>query len=175
MCALLFHNALVFWTDIYILNSISGIDFVAQHVYWNDSRPSVATLNFRTASKSDTLNHAVAKLAAFGITTVVSAGNEGVDASEYSPASEPTAITVGATTIADAKATFSNWGDSVDIYAPGTQELMSRSPKLSHLSAQGTVLSLPGQTAQPKALKELPWLPALSPAMLPISLPSTLQ
>jgi subtilisin family serine protease len=55
------------------------------------------------------------------------------DAADYSPASTPSVITVGASTIADAKASYSNYGAVLDIWAPGTQRLISRSSKLSHL------------------------------------------
>lgn len=143
MCALLFHKALVFWTDIHIPNSLSGMQWVGQDASFT-GRPAVATLNFQSA-RSDIVNHAVVTLVELaGVTLVVPAGNDNVNAADYSPASEPDAITVGATTIADAKADFSNWGEFVNIYAPGTQELMSRSPKLSHLFTQELILSLPG-------------------------------
>lgn len=89
--------------------------------------PSVATMNFR-AVNSPTVNAAALSLSKFGVTVVASAGNDNVNAFEYSPANEPSAITVGASTIADAKADFSNYGDDVDVYAPGAQELISRSP-----------------------------------------------
>ena len=42
-----------------------------------------------------------------------------VDASTRSPAREPTVFTVGASNISDARASFSNWGAVVDIFAPG--------------------------------------------------------
>lgn len=42
------------------------------------------------------------------------------DACRYSPAREPSAITVGASTTTDARASFSNYGKCVDIYAPGS-------------------------------------------------------
>lgn len=49
----------------------------------------------------------------------VAAGNDNTDAQNTSPARVKSAITVGASTIADAKASFSNFGDVVDIFAPG--------------------------------------------------------
>lgn len=49
----------------------------------------------------------------------VSAGNTNVDAGTRSPASAPTVNTCGAMTIADARASFSNYGSSVDVFAPG--------------------------------------------------------
>jgi aqualysin 1 len=54
-----------------------------------------------------------------GITVVVAAGNDGLDACDSSPAREPMAITVGATTRTDQFATFSNHGSCVDLLAPG--------------------------------------------------------
>mmetsp|Transcript_39990 Transcript_39990/g.46798 ORF Transcript_39990/g.46798 Transcript_39990/m.46798 type:complete len:85 (-) Transcript_39990:224-478(-) len=38
----------------------------------------------------------------------------------YSPASEPTAITVGSTTNTDGISKFSNYGNCVDVYGPGS-------------------------------------------------------
>lgn len=42
-----------------------------------------------------------------------------VDASDTSPASAPNALTVAASTESNARASFSNYGDVVDIFAPG--------------------------------------------------------
>ena len=50
---------------------------------------------------------------------VVAAGNENQDALNSSPARATGAITVGATTIADTRASFSNFGSVVDVFAPG--------------------------------------------------------
>lgn len=47
------------------------------------------------------------------------AGNDNKDACAYSPAASKNAITVGASTIADERAYFSNHGPCVDIMAPG--------------------------------------------------------
>jgi subtilisin family serine protease len=51
---------------------------------------------------------------------VVAAGNSNADACLSSPSSEPTAITVGATTSGDVRASYSNFGTCVDVFAPGT-------------------------------------------------------
>lgn len=55
-----------------------------------------------------------------GIITVVSAGNANADASNTIPAACSDAITVGAFAKDSTKATFSNHGNTVDFYAPGT-------------------------------------------------------
>ncbi|EWZ28200.1 peptidase S8/S53 domain-containing protein [Fusarium oxysporum Fo47] len=60
-----------------------------------------------------------------GLTIVVSAGNKGDDASFYSPSSAPSAITVGASDADDWRTPWSNFGSSVDIFAPGTGILSS--------------------------------------------------
>lgn len=69
--------------------------------------------------KSQQTNDAVAAAVSAGIFVAVAAGNDGVDAKNTSPASEPTVCTVGATDINDAKPSFSNFGSLVDIFAPG--------------------------------------------------------
>jgi subtilisin family serine protease len=54
-----------------------------------------------------------------GITYVVAAGNWNSDAGRYSPAGLPEAITVGATNQLDSRAEFSNYGSTLDLFAPG--------------------------------------------------------
>lgn len=65
-------------------------------------------------------NAAVEKLYAAGITPVIAAGNSNIDACGTSPAGAPNAITVGASEITDARASYSNWGECVDVFAPGS-------------------------------------------------------
>jgi len=89
-------------------------------------------MSFGDDSSSPSLNAAAANLVSSGVTAVVAAANSNADASDYSPASEPSVITVGASTIADAKASYSNWGAVLDIWAPGMQESMLRSLKSPH-------------------------------------------
>ena len=55
-----------------------------------------------------------------GVTMVVAAGNSNANACNYSPARAPSAITVGATTSADARASYSNYGTCLDLFAPGS-------------------------------------------------------
>jgi subtilisin family serine protease len=54
-----------------------------------------------------------------GVTYIVAAGNGNSDASTYSPANVAEAITVGATNRSDARADFSNYGATLDLFAPG--------------------------------------------------------
>lgn len=71
-------------------------------------------------TKSIALNDAVKSLIADGLIVVAAAGNQNRDACLYSPGSEPSAITVGAIDRADVRATYSNWGSCIDIFAPGS-------------------------------------------------------
>jgi subtilisin family serine protease len=51
---------------------------------------------------------------------VIAAGNNNLDACDYSPGRTPNAITVGATNNLDQRAGYSNYGKCVDIFAPGS-------------------------------------------------------
>ncbi|WP_125775299.1 S8 family peptidase [Antribacter gilvus] len=96
---------------------IAGIDWVAS----DHSAGEAAVANMSLGgSKSTALNAAVARAVSDGVTFVVAAGNERTDACRKSPASEATAITVGATDSSDARASYSNYGSCVDIFAPGS-------------------------------------------------------
>ncbi len=67
------------------------------------------------------LDNAVDKLTTSDhpVHVVVAAGNSNMDASLYSPARARTALTVGASDINDARASFSNFGKPVKVFAPG--------------------------------------------------------
>lgn len=69
--------------------------------------------------KSTALDLTVNAAVKAGLHFAVAAGNENQDAANTSPASAELAITVGASTISDARAYFSNYGSTVDIFAPG--------------------------------------------------------
>lgn len=69
--------------------------------------------------KSVTLDRAVNAAVDFGIHFAVAAGNDNADSCSYSPAAAEKAVTVGASTLADERAYFSNYGKCNDIFAPG--------------------------------------------------------
>ena len=69
---------------------------------------------------SVSLNAAAARAVAAGVVVVVAAGNDNANACSYSPASEPAVITVGSTTSEDKESSFSNHGNCVSIFAPGS-------------------------------------------------------
>jgi len=79
---------------------------------------SVANMSLgggKSRSLDDTVNKAVRN----GLHFAVAAGNDNRDACNYSPAAAENAVTVGASTLGDERASFSNHGKCVDVFAPG--------------------------------------------------------
>jgi subtilisin family serine protease len=102
---------------------LDAVEFLIQRKRAEPSLPMVVNIaigrNFRT-TRLNALDHAIAAAVDDGVVVVVSAGNAATNASTFSPAHAPGAITVGATTRSDDFASsFSNWGSTVDILAPG--------------------------------------------------------
>lgn len=95
---------------------ISGLNWIAKNA--PKTGKTVASMSLG-GGFSQTLNDAVTKLINSGTQVVVAAGNETTDACTKSPASTPSAITVGASDRANVFAVFSNYGRCVDILAPG--------------------------------------------------------
>jgi subtilisin family serine protease len=98
---------------------IAGVDWVtANHV-----KPAVANMSLGGGA-STSLDDAVRNSIRAGVTFVVAAGNGDFigrqqPACNYSPARVREALTVGATSSTDAKASWSNYGECVDLFAPG--------------------------------------------------------
>lgn len=84
---------------------------------------SVANMSLG-GSTSSAINSAARAMINAGVFLAVAAGNSNTDASTSSPSGEPLVCTVGATTSNDARASFSNYGSVVDIWAPG-QDVLS--------------------------------------------------
>lgn len=118
---------------------IAGVDWVTA----NHASLSVANMSLGGGYYLP-LNQAVAGAVSAGVTFVVAAGNESTLASTKSPASEATAITVGATTSTDAWAYYSNYGDVVDILAPGSSIYSSyKTSTTSYATMSGTSMASP--------------------------------
>jgi aqualysin 1 len=98
---------------------VAGVDWVAGQKTANPSIPMVANMSLG-GDASSSVDTAVRKAHEAGVAMVVAAGNSNANACNYSPAREPTAITVGATTNTDARASYSNLGSCLDIFAPGS-------------------------------------------------------
>lgn len=102
---------------------ISGINFaVNDYKTRGCSAGAVGSMSLG-GGKSTAVNSAVANAVSAGLFMAVAAGNEAQNAANVSPASEPTAFTVGASDSSDRMASFSNYGSVVDIFAPGVSIL----------------------------------------------------
>jgi subtilisin family serine protease len=78
---------------------VAAVEYVIDKKGKNPNIPMVANLSLGTARVSRALNRAVDKAVKAGITVVVAAGNGGVNACTYSPASASLAIAVAASTV----------------------------------------------------------------------------
>jgi subtilisin family serine protease len=94
---------------------IAGVNWVTA----NAQKPAVANMSLG-GGVSSSLDTAVANSINKGVTYAIAAGNSNRNACNYSPARVAAAITVGATTSADARASYSNYGSCLDIFAPGS-------------------------------------------------------
>jgi len=93
---------------------VEGMNWVAT----DGIRPAVASMSLGGGASS-AMDQAVTAMHNAGVVVSVAAGNSNANACNYSPARAAEAITVGATDSSDARASFSNYGACVDIFAPG--------------------------------------------------------
>lgn len=99
---------------------VAGMDWVkANHV-----KPAVANMSLGGGA-STAIDDAVGRMYDAGVPVIVAAGNGNwlgiaANACYYSPARAPKAYTIGATVSTDAKASYSNYGDCVNLFAPGS-------------------------------------------------------
>jgi len=119
---------------------------IVQAIDWtikNHKKPAVMSMSLG-GGRSTALNAAVKKAQQAKVDVVVAAGNSRTDACRFSPASEPLVITVGATSQNDARASFSNYGRCVDIFAPGQGILSATSTSNNaYRSLSGTSMACP--------------------------------
>ncbi|NJD10829.1 MAG: PKD domain-containing protein [Gemmatimonadetes bacterium] len=94
---------------------IAGINWVTA----NAKKPAVANMSLG-GGISSSLDVAVQNSIAAGVSYAVAAGNSNADACNYSPARVAQAMTIGASTSTDARASYSNYGSCVDWFAPGS-------------------------------------------------------
>ncbi len=121
---------------------IAAMDWVAA----NAVKPAVVNMSLG-GPYDPAEDAAVQNLTARGIVVVVSAGNSNADACNVSPAGAPSAITVGATDGADIRASFSNWGNCIDVFGPGVNVISANvADPNGYIGKSGTSMSSPHVT-----------------------------
>lgn len=94
---------------------ISGVEWVTA----NHTKPAAANMSLGGAV-SQALDDAVKASIQSGVTYAVAAGNENTSACNSSPSRVAQAITVGSSTATDARSSFSNYGNCLSLFAPGS-------------------------------------------------------
>lgn len=175
---------------------VKGVTYAAQTAQKvasskSNHKGSVANMSLG-GGKSVALNKAVNKAVDGGLHFAVAAGRDGIysifsltdqcigndnkDACHYSPAGAENAVTVGASTLADERAYFSNFGPCVDVFGPGKFIIIISISWSLISSLQGSTFYLRTREAiRPQPFcRVLPWHPLTQPACWPIYSPFTL-
>jgi subtilisin family serine protease len=116
---------------------VAGMDFVAGH----SASAKVANMSLG-GGYNQSVNDAAARMVAGDVAVAVAAGNNGADAKDYSPASEPSVLTVAAHDSANVNASWSNFGALIDLSAPGVS-VLSTSQSGSTTTMSGTSMASP--------------------------------
>lgn len=146
---------------------IAALDWII-----SNGRPnSVVNMSLATATQS-TVDAAVDRVVAAGHVVVASAGNKNTNACSQSPARAAKAITVGATNIKDSRASFSNFGSCVDLFAPGEGVLSAWSTSSTATRVvSGTSMAAPHVTGAAALVRSK--FPSLTPEQVTNALVAT--
>ncbi|KAF7561180.1 hypothetical protein G7046_g2963 [Stylonectria norvegica] len=99
---------------------LDGYEWAVANITNTPGRAASSVISMSlSGGRSPAFNNAVEAAFRQNVLTVVAAGNSYADASAYSPASAPNALTIGAVDIRNNKPAFSNFGAVVDLFAPG--------------------------------------------------------
>ena len=143
---------------------IAGLDWIVDH--HKAGVPAVANMSLGGPAHP-AVDAAVRAVIADGVTVVAAAGNANADACTVSPGRTAEAITVAATAPDDARASFSNWGSCVDLFAPGVT--------IPSTSLGGRILTMSGTSmAAPHVAGAIAARLSLDPKLTPTQIAATL-
>jgi subtilisin family serine protease len=92
-----------------------GLAYVLAHLSGRD----VINLSLGYGARDAVVESIIADLVAAGAIVVAAAGNSGTNACNHFPSAHAGVLAVAATTSSDARASFSNYGSCVSLFAPG--------------------------------------------------------
>lgn len=126
-------------TETMVLNGLNWI--LADHQL---GEKAVVNMSIGFDSTATGIDVAIKNLLAEGIVVVAASGNDGKSACETTPAGTQGTISVGASTYNDLEPSFTNFGECVDIFAPG-QSIVSTWPSSPdmYVRESGTSMAAP--------------------------------
>ena len=129
-----------------MFNLLGAWDWIADQKAIEPDTPMVFQMSIgsKVRAQSPDWDVGLRALVDAGIVSVQAAGNGNDDACFCPPQNAPAVIKVGATTSTDRRSRFSNYGDCVDIYAPGSAILSAHSaPDTATYIDSGTSMAAP--------------------------------
>jgi len=118
---------------------VEGLDYVTT----NGKKPAIVTASLGGPGHIQSVKDVIEAATKAQVVVVVAAGNENQNACEFSPAFVPQAITVGSTDKQDKRSPFSNYGNCVDIFAPGSSITSLDLQEGKTATGSGTSMSAP--------------------------------
>jgi hypothetical protein len=119
---------------------------VAEGIIWaTDHGAQVINLSLGNYAQTNFLHDAVKYAFDHGVVLVAASGNDNTDRPGY-PAAYPEVFAVSATDPDDSRASYSNYGDYIDVVAPGTQ-IASTFPGSRYAALSGTSMACPHVSA----------------------------
>ncbi|KAH9262883.1 hypothetical protein BASA82_000100 [Batrachochytrium salamandrivorans] len=126
-----------------LMSMADGVSWVLQQMKLRPKKRAVINASIESNANAG-VDMLIRNLQVAGAVVVVAAANQNDNACNYSPAREPLAITVGATTPQDTKLASSNFGTCVDLFAPGATVVgAGTAGPTAQATLQGTSMASP--------------------------------